>query len=391
MKVWIISPLEEHLIKVPSLRALVVYLNNDKHFDVTLFCGCESKSKSNIQEVLSVDVNIIPLYNGNEKGLLRLMRAVFVWSNILILNLVYNKPEIVIAVDKWGIFLSSLLLFLFKVPIIYLNFELRVQQETKKTTRKIVNYCEGFIHRKAFATIIQDVWRADFIKKEHSLSCDHIFKTLPNSPEGTAVYKKNNFLRSLYKINDNKVVLLYVGSIVDHFMIAELLDAFIGQKNAVLVIHSIAPKNTFQYREEIKAKIQTIDSVILSESLFTPSILEEMISSADIGFGMFKPVIGNYMNEVLMGHSGGKILLYLKSGIPVVTSKFPSTAWVEIARCGKSVEKINRDSLADIIEIMRSQKKEYSDNAIKYFNAELCLDTYLKEISSFIKNTYCGK
>jgi glycosyltransferase involved in cell wall biosynthesis len=244
----------------------------------------------------------------------------------------------------------------------------------------MANSVEAYLHRRCERTLIQDKWRGAWIEKEHRIASSSTL-LIPNSPSGAASLRRSRYLREKYKIPAGHVVLLYVGTLAEHFLVRDVVEAAAQSAHVTLIVHSPPSAVRSDYRDEVVSLIEKSSNVHLSVELLDADDLTSLISSADIGVGVFKPVEGNYLNELLMGYSGGKLALYLQSGIPIIASDFPSTQWA--SECGWCVDPASFSvSILDRILAQYLENRDgYRKEAVAFFNRELSLSRYFEDIS----------
>ena len=97
--------------------------------------------------------------------------------------------------------------------------------------------------------------------------------------------------------------------------------------------------------------------------------LEELIASADLGVAVFNPEIDT--NHRLM--TSGKIMSYLKAGIPVIVTGTPTTRdVVERHHTGVCIEKLS-DLPTAYVRIVENYRF-YADSAVQTFATEYEFD-----------------
>jgi glycosyltransferase involved in cell wall biosynthesis len=108
---------------------------------------------------------------------------------------------------------------------------------------------------------------------------------------------------------------------------------------------------------------------------------EELVASADIGLVLYKKTSENMYQ---LGLSSGKLAQYLKCGLPVVVSDFPSLrSIVDGYRCGICVQ--NLEEMKRVIEEIFADYKEYSNRSIQCFNDLFSLDNYSPSILAIVR------
>jgi hypothetical protein len=121
-----------------------------------------------------------------------------------------------------------------------------------------------------------------------------------------------------------------------------------------------------------------------SESL--PSgLLDYATSSADVGLALYDD---HKENDRLMGTASGKLCLYLKNGLPVVTTRLPCFAWIETHGCGVRAASV-RDVRA-AIGIVRGEHARLSAAATRYYNEHLDFRTTFRPVVDFVDGLAAG-
>jgi len=374
--IWIICPQKEHLFRVQSLRALISFLANDDRCECVVFSVLDDKDA---QQAISFfpDVRFVLLDAEVKSGFSRMFTALIRWAPIIQNTAKYIPPDQLILVDKWGLLLMPFVKIK-KTKATYFNFELRINAETKRFTRRMVNTVEAILHRKVGATIIQDEWRLRALKKEHNIKIDHKVFFLPNSSIGMSCNFCNNELRNRLGISPDRIILVYIGSLLDHFMIRELVEAVAGCEELFLLLHS--PRsgiNDTEIRSFVRRRSDKLGNIYLSEEMLHPDELDVIMQGSDIGISFIKPIEGNYLNEILMGFSSGKMCAYVKNGLPLITSKFHSVEWVAESGSGICIPHLDNVSLKDGVRKIMLSYSSYSQNAAEFFDRCLSLDKYL--------------
>jgi glycosyltransferase involved in cell wall biosynthesis len=127
-----------------------------------------------------------------------------------------------------------------------------------------------------------------------------------------------------------------------------------------LILHGWKVKR--DYLDELK-KACDGKHVILSEEVVELEQLDELVSSADIGIALYKPVDRNIYD---MAQSSGKIWQYLRCGLPVITVDFPSLQeMMTDGRFGVCVHQ--PEEMESAIDIILSNYSEYKVRAMNYY------------------------
>ena len=277
-----------------------------------------------------------------------------------------RRPFIFLAVDQEGLIVAGPSAILARIPMFYLSLELRFKPDLKSRVRKIL---EKFYFHYVKFTIIQDKIRGGVLLKtldvEDSDVDKHDLVFVPHSngitPPPT---KKGNYFRKRWNIPDSHKVILFSGGFTDVNMVKELAWAAKNWDSKwVLILHG------WKWQQDYMDTLQkAIDGkhIILSDEVIEVEQLDEVVSSADIGVALYKPVDQNFYN---MGLSSGKIWLYLRCGLPVVTIDFPSLVdMVNDGRFGFCIHE--PEEIKDAIRKILKDYSCYKKNARAYYKTK---------------------
>lgn len=205
----IVCPIKDQILRVQSVRALIESISSNQEFEVIVFSEFDHNDIVYAKSFISNSASYIILKKNCQPGMSRLFTALMHWRPIILKTNKSSPFECIIAVDKWGLLMLPLLGKL-DVRVVYLNLELRIISETKRASRKIVNWIEGVLHRNINCTIIQDPWREKAIRLEHKLPETHPVMLLPNSPLGISINATSSSFKRNHGIPESDIVILYV-------------------------------------------------------------------------------------------------------------------------------------------------------------------------------------
>ena len=135
---------------------------------------------------------------------------------------------------------------------------------------------------------------------------------------------------------------------------------------------------------QMAGRAQRGSAYYVSESL-PSTLLDYAVSSADVGLALYDSVKDN---DRIMGTASGKLCLYLKNGLPVVTSRLPCFAWVEregVGMCASSP----RDVRA-AIEAAAADSRRLSAGALRYYNEHLDFRVTFRPVAAFVEELAVG-
>lgn len=282
-----------------------------------------------------------------------------------------DKSSIILAADKGSLFA---LIIAGRMPEIYYSLEASPLLDEPNLLFKFLNIIEWlFIKIKNPYVISQSVTRADLVQKNRDKQI-----IIPVTSTGNKI-EKNNYVRTKYKIDKNKILILIAGGIGEDQLTPEIVN--VAQKwtgNLVLFIHS-ASKNYPEYLT--KSALKYPDKIVISNEELTIEESEKLVyASADVGLVFYKDLGFNYQNTA---YSSSKLASFLKTGVPVITSEFIEFEKL-ITKFGfgkcSSIDKIQEASC----EILKHYNK-YADNAYKAYDEVYDYKNYKGKVSSLIK------
>ena len=222
---------------------------------------------------------------------------------------------------------------------------------------------ERWCNRRALFTIIQDDERARLLAAANGISISQII-TVPNSPLGRAARQDSDYLREKFQIPKERKIILHAGGLADWTMSLELAEATrTWSGDWVLIFHTREAQNGDAYLDKVRAAADN-SRVLFSLQPVPYAQLDALVGSADIGIALYRD-IGENVSQI--GLSSGKLAQYLKCGLPVVTTDFPSLRQIiDGYRCGICVSDPQKVGQA-VGEILRHYDT-YSANSVVCYN-----------------------
>ena len=196
--------------------------------------------------------------------------------------------------------------------------------------------------------------------------------SLPVVPLGAGLTRKSRFFRDMLNIPEKYRIVLYCGQFVPYFQCIEILQTVAAwPDDTVLIMHTwnrTALKT--QYFKEMEMVASGLP-VYFSTRYIAYDDLAEAVSSADIGLAFYEAVDRN-CTEILF--SSNKIGEYLKAGLGIVCSNFPSLKqFVEAHDIGMAVSVYE---LPKAIKEMSERMDSMRDNVLQCYNNELRFENY---------------
>lgn len=288
-----------------------------------------------------------------------------------------------IGVDQEGIITAGILAKIRKVLYIYYSLEILAKDDIakkkwfKKIYWSIKKYMESYFSRKAFATIVQDKYRANILIKDNKLDETKIY-IVPNS----YYFADNNINYKNYDLGNpvDKKIIIYTGSIVQEVAIKEIIHHVnLWQDDTVLVLHTPHRTPYLEEVEQIISKNNLKNKILISIKRLTFDELCILIGQAHIGISFYESVDKN--TELACS---GKVSFYLSQGIPIIINSVSpqSKELVDKYECGVCV-KSSRD-VGEAIKIILGNYSEFSENAKIAYEQELEFSKHFNQLLEHI-------
>ena len=291
--------------------------------------------------------------------------------------------DLIFGIDSLGIIRGSKYAQRFKVPLVYLSFEIFFRDELSVQTEIEEKQRERVASRLADLVIIQDPGRARLLAAENDLVLDK-FECLPVSPDGFGKVEKSDYLRTRFNISREQTIVLQSGSLAEWTCADELLESVVEwPKGFVLVVHT--PYESRQAERYIQAiRYAKLQNVFLTKEPLPTDEYEEMVASADIGLVLYKPVPpSRYVQKNIenIGLASGKFSFYMKYGIPVIS--FAQQEYDRLLKAYAFGENIGSfDEMPDALIRVRSNKNHHRAEAQRLFRERLDFDVHWPTLSA---------
>lgn len=365
-----------HQSCIDSIPCLTTWMSLLTKYNVTLDVYCINNNLNKIPQINDSKINLYILnshYIGGEsffksKTIYRILYMIKFFIFIL-KECRFKNYDFYTGVDFDALIVSYLISKIFNKKLIYFSLELLIPSEIDYKPYSLLargfKFFETIASKTASATIIQDDIRAKLLAKENQVDIRKIY-VIPNAPIGKAKLEKKYSLYEMFKIDKNKTLLLYAGTLAEWAYIAEISDEATKLTDKyVTIFQSRSYLNDSTYIDGI---IKNVDcnKVVFSLEPFPYSEIDKLYSSADIGLAFYNiQILGTNCQE--MGLASGKIAHYLFRGIPVIVNRETSLAnLVEEYQCGIVID--NFQKINQACDRIMDNYQQYSDNACFCFN-----------------------
>ena len=273
-----------------------------------------------------------------------------------------------------GMSLICLSSFREKSKIVYFNLELLDWEKGDLlygNNKLVFKHLEYSMIKTLSRIVTPSPRRSTIFSHINNFERDNIFN-LPVVPLGDGLTRKSRFFRDMLNIPEKHRIVLYCGQFVPYFQCIEILQTVAAwPDDTVLIMHTwnrTALKT--QYFKEMKMAASGLP-VYFSTRYIAYDDLAEAVSSADIGLAFYEAVDRN-CTEILF--SSNKIGEYLKAGLGIVCSDFPSLKqFVEAHDIGMAVSVYE---LPKAIKEMSERIDSMRDNVLQCYNNELRFENY---------------
>jgi len=261
-----------------------------------------------------------------------------------------------------------------KKKIVYFNLELLDWEKgdfAYGNNKFVLKHLEYRMIKNLSRVITPSPRRSEIFSQINHFERDNVF-SLPVVPLGDAVTRKSHFFREMFKIPEKHRIVLYCGQFVPYFQCIEIIQSVLSwPDDTVLIMHTWnrTALKTHYYKEMKKAAFDL--PVYFSTRYIAYNDLADAMSSADIGLAFYEAVDRNY-TEILF--SSNKIGEYLKAGLGIICSDFPSVKqFVEAHDIGMAVPV---HQLPKAIRGISGRIDSVRDNVLRCYNKELRFENY---------------
>jgi hypothetical protein len=245
------------------------------------------------------------------------------------------------------------------VPVGYISDELIIDSELATSAQRRWKMRERRDHQRCAFSIALSQDRADFLRGLNRLPGDHPIHVVPNSTPGPAERQESHFFQEVLGIATNRCVMVHAGGM--GWQPAEALaEAAAGWDDTM-------PAVVFQGRlpTQMRAR-ESKGAVWYSPATLPASLLDHAVSSAHIGLALYDD---RKTNDRLMGTASGKLCLYMKNALPVITTRLACFDWVEREGCGVRVQ--TTAEIPDAARTICAGYAEYADAVRRYYAQHL--------------------
>lgn len=273
-------------------------------------------------------------------------------------------------IDAIGLFYSLFLPYSLRRIYVVLHIKYLSELMSQRDFIGIfIKYIERYRLSKIRYIVIQDNYRKEsFIKENKIASINSTFFIIPNTYRGYSTKKKTTYYHQKFSLSPNTSIVLLAGAIEPWSYPTFLVRCAIDPSNLLpyqLIIQSreVIDINTSIIQELLRLEGQNIH---LSLAPLPFDRLDEAFSSAHIGCALYTN--DYFQNQTLVGGASGKMLTYLKNGLPVIMmDSIGITQIIEKYQCGKVLETMNIADFNAAVQTILTNYTYFSANAYRCY------------------------
>jgi len=267
----------------------------------------------------------------------------------LVRRLVAHTPRyaIIFTVPQWSLHWSVTAGRLTGTPVAYISDELIETDDASTASARKWKARERQAHRRCAFSIALSPERADCLRRLNRLPDSHPVYVVPNAAAGPAERLRSHYYADRLGLAVDRPIVLHAGGL--GWAPAEALA------QAASVWSDDGPAIVFQGR--LPAQMvgrSSAGAVHYSPTTLPAALLDYAVSSADIGLALYDD---RKTNDRLMGTASGKLCLYMKNALPVITTRQDCFAWVETEGCGVRVATM--EEIPAAVQAIRARYAEY--------------------------------
>jgi hypothetical protein len=276
----------------------------------------------------------------------------------MVAALVRQRPpyQWIVAPPQWSLHYASVAAKLIGAGLVCISDELMTEAQAATPVQKKWKARERRAHQRCSFTIALSEERAEFIRGENQLGAAHPMFVVPNSAPGPSVRLRSRYYQDALCLDSNQFVVLHSGSWWWRLQFGAVTDVTKDwDHDAVLV---------FQGRLQADVEEGANPRVRFSQTILPSALLDYATSSAHVGLALYAT---SDVGHGRIGTASGKIALYMKNRLPVITTAQPSLEWIEREGCGVCVS--DTAGIADAVRRVRSDYNEYCARIPRVYDA----------------------
>ena len=272
------------------------------------------------------------------------------------------KVKKIICIDPFGIVIGGRIKKLINFKLIYFSFEIFFEDEFIVDRKKIIKKLEIKYSENVDLLVIQDPAREKLLREVSNFNERMKVIHIPVSPRPMNYELKNYDIFEEHKIPEDKIIIIYSGSLMEWSGIYKLLNTLPVKPESEywLILHS---HHKLSNETELKIKITELinknyNITIHDKPFYDYKDYYAFLVNCNIGITTYYPnttdvFAGKNIEEI--GLSSGKFSTYMMLGIPTITT--PNAVYKELNGKYNFGEIINTMEESD--EAIRKISKDY--------------------------------
>lgn len=258
-----------------------------------------------------------------------------------------------------------------RCTIVNYQTELYVGAKLDTRGKKLFKALERRAAQRSLLTIEHDANRRELLVADLGVAPRHV-AIVPNAPRGPAAWQPTDFLHRRFGLDPGIPIVLSPGSLGEDFATSLVVEA--AQHLAppwCCVVHSAQPRSRDEPYIRQLLDLDTTGRTVFSLDPIPYEQIDALLSSASVGMALYSSEVGDNMSSV--GLASGKLLHFLKLGIPVIVSPLPGLAdFVREHGVGEVLE--SAAQLPELIARIERDAEGYRRRALACFNAHLAYE-----------------
>ncbi|MEZ4904859.1 MAG: hypothetical protein R2822_25465 [Spirosomataceae bacterium] len=240
--------------------------------------------------------------------------------------------------------------------------------------------------KKIKYVVIQDQYRRQsFIEENKIDTLSTTFFIVPNTYRGHTIKRKTNFYQQQLNLPFDAKIVLLAGAIESWSYPVFVTQCAASQQTSPRYHLILQSREKIIEATPIIQELRSLEGTNIHLSL-TPlpfDQLDEACSSAHIGCALYTN--SHFQNQTFVGGASGKMLTYLKNGLPVLMMDAPGiTEIIEEYQCGKVLKTMNIDKFNTCVKEILANYDFFSANAYRCYEERYDFDRAFEAIQSFL-------
>jgi hypothetical protein len=265
----------------------------------------------------------------------------------------------IFTVPQWSLQYSITAAKLRRTPVVYISDEIITDSELETPADRSRKERERRDHAACAMTIALSSQRGEVIRQENRLPRDHPIIIVPNSAPAPSQRLRSHYYEDTLGLPPDTFIALHAGGL-GWRPTEELLRvaAAWGAGDPMLVMQGRLHAQVAVRRDEGRVRF--------ARTTLPSQLLDYAVSSAHVGLALYDD---RKLNDRVMGTASGKLNLYLKNALPVITTALDCFDFVE--RSGVGVRVRDVAEVPQAIDRIRRDYDGYVQRVRSFYDANL--------------------